>query len=175
MSETTRTRSTIAVAFDRVETAFAWLAYAALFLMTALTTADAFLRYLFNAPIDGVEEATVEFFMPALVYFAVAHIFRTGGHVRITLVSDLLPPRVQRVLWSVFDLLTAALFVVIAYGLIQRTLNAYRMNEYSTSPLNYTIWPSFAIVAIGAVLMVVRAIQGALDPAEQDTHAVSVD
>lgn len=175
MTDTTRPRSSLAAAYDRVEGAFAYLSYAALFLMTTLTTLDAFMRYLFNLPIPGVEEATVEFFMPALVYFAVAHIFRTGGHVRITLLSDLLPARVQRVLWSVFDVLTAALFALMAYGLFHRTVSAYRMNEYSTSPLNYVIWPSFAIVAIGCVLLVIRALQAAIHPAEQDTHAVTVD
>ena len=175
MNETTRPRSAIAAVHDRVEAAFTWLSYAALFLMTTLTTSDALLRYLFNAPLEGVEEATVEFFMPALVYFAVAYIFRTGGHVRITLVSDLLPPSVQRVLWCIFDLLTAALFVLITYGLVQRTLTAFRMNEYSTSPLNYVVWPSFAIVAIGSALLVVRAVQAAIHPETQDTHSVSVD
>lgn len=175
MNDTTRRRSPIALAYDRLETAFLWLSYAALLAMTVLTTADAFLRYLFNAPIPGVEEATVEFFMPALVYFAVAHVFKTGGHVRITLFSDLLPVRVQRVLWCIFDLLTAALFVLIAVGLFQRTLDASRMNEYSGSPLNYVIWPSFAIAAIGSVLLVVRAVQGAIHPEAQNTGAVSID
>jgi TRAP-type C4-dicarboxylate transport system permease small subunit len=123
----------------------------------------------------GVEEATVEFFMPALVYFAVAHVFKTGGHVRITLLSDRLPVRVQRVLWTCFDLLTAALFALITWGLFQRTQSALRMNEYSTSPLNYVIWPSFAIVTIGSALLVVRAVQAAIHPAAQDTHSVTVD
>ena len=171
----TEGRSWLALLHDRVETVFLWLSYAALFAMTMLTTLDAFLRYFFNAPIDGVGELSDEFFMPAIVYFSIAHIFRTGGHVRITLVSDRLPPRVQRVLWCVFDILTAMLFALIAYGVFQRTLTAQRMNEYSTSPLNYVIWPSFAIVAIGSVLLVIRAVQAAIHPAEQDTHAVTVD
>ena len=175
MNDTTRPRSPIAVAYDGFEKVFVWLSYVALFAMTVLTTADALLRYVFNAPLHGVEEATNEFFMPALVYFAVAHIFRTGGHVRITLLSDMLPVRVQRALWCLFDLLTAALFALIAYGLFQRTWNAFRMNEYSTSPLNYVVWPSFAIVAIGSALLVVRALQAAIHPEKQDTHAVTVD
>ena len=175
MDSTNRPRPPLAIAYDRIERVFVWLACLALLAMTLLTTADAFLRYLFNAPLNGVEEATVEFFMPALVYWSIAHIFRTGGHVRITLVSDLLPARVQRALWCIFDLLTATLFALIAYGLLQRTLAAYRMNEYSTSPLNYVIWPSFAIVVIGAALLVVRAVQAAIDPSHQDTHAVTVD
>lgn len=175
MNDSTPLRSPIAGFYDRFETGFVWLSYAALFAMTMLTTADAFARYLFNAPIQGVEEATVEFFMPALVYFAIAYIFRTGGHVRITLLSDMLPARVQRALWCLFDVLTAALFALIAVGLFQRTFTAYRMNEYSTSPLNYVLWPSFAIAAIGSVLLVVRALQAAIRPSKQNTHAVTLD
>ena len=175
MNDTTRPRSALAVAYDRFEMVFVWLSYAALFAMTVLTTADAFLRYLFNKPLEGVEELTVEFFMPALVFFAISHIFKTGGHVRITLISDRLPPRVQRALWCLFDLLTAALFALIAWGLFRRTAGAYRMNEYSSSPLNYVLWPSFAIAALGSALLVVRALQGAIHPAQQDTHAVTLD
>ena len=174
MNDTTR-GSPIAALYDRFEMVFVWLSYAALFAMTVLTTADAFSRYLFNAPLAGVEEATVEFFMPALVYFAVAYIFKTGGHVRITLISDLLPARLQRALWCIFDLLTAGLFALIAAGLVQRTMTALRMNEYSSSPLNYVIWPSFAIAAIGSALLVVRAVQAAIHPEKQDTHAVTLD
>ena len=164
MNDPTRPRSASAAAYDRLEMAFVWLAYAALFAMTVLTTADAFLRYLFNAPLPGIEELTVEIFMPALVYFSIAYVFRTGGHVRITLISDLLPARAQRALWCVFDLLTAALFALIAFGLYQRTFSAFRMNEYSSSPLNYVIWPSFAIATIGSALLVVRAVQAAIHP-----------
>ena len=101
--------------------------------------------------------------------------FRTGGHVRITLVSDRLPRSLQRALWCVFDLLAAALFAAISYGVAQRTLTAIRMNEYSNSPLNYVIWPSFAIVAIGSALLVVRALQAALHPARQAKNAATVD
>ena len=64
---------------------------------------------------------------------------------------------------------------LIATGLFQRTLNAWKMNEYSGSPLNYVIWPSFAIAAIGSALLVVRALQAAIHPEKQDTHAVTVD
>jgi TRAP-type C4-dicarboxylate transport system permease small subunit len=74
-----------------------------------------------------------------------------------------------------FDILTAMLFALIAYGVFQRTLTAYRMNEYSTSPLNYVIWPSFAIVAIGSALMVIRVLQAAVHPSAQDTHSATVD
>jgi len=171
----TEGRSWLAVLHDRVETVFLWLSYAALFAMTVLTTLDAFLRYFFNAPIDGVGELSDEFFMPAIVYFSIAHIFRTGGHVRITLFSDMLPKRLQRVLWCVYDVLTAALFALITYGVARRTLEAWRMSEYSSSPLNYVIWPSFAIVAIGSALMVVRVLQAAVRPSAQDTHSATVD
>ncbi|MBK8738024.1 MAG: TRAP transporter small permease [Betaproteobacteria bacterium] len=155
--------------------AFVWLAYAALFAMTVLTTADAFLRYLFNAPLPGVEELTVEIFMPALVYFSIAYVFRTGGHVRITLVSDLLPARVQRALWCVFDLLTGGVVRVDRLRPLSADIQRLPDERVLSSPLNYVIWPSFAIATIGSALLVVRAVQAAIHPSRQDIHHVTLD
>jgi TRAP-type C4-dicarboxylate transport system permease small subunit len=155
-------RSWPAVAYRAVETLVLWLAYAALFLMMALTTADALLRYFLNAPLHGVLELTEEFFMPMIVYFSMAYVYADNGHVRITLLADRFPAWLQRTLQALFGLVTAALFAVIGWGIGTRALASWAANEYSTSPLNYVIAPSFAIVAIGSALMIVRALQGAV-------------
>jgi len=169
------TRSRVEVGYDRLEMLFVWLSYAAVFAMMALMTTDAFMRYLFNAPVEGVHELTDEFFMPAIVYFGMAHLYRSGHHVRVTLVSDMLSPGTRRLLWMLFDVATAVLFALITWGVGRRTLETWRMNEYSPSPLNYVIWPSFAIVTIGSALLVVRALQSAVQPRPQEKHDALLD
>lgn len=145
-----------------VESLCVRLAALALALMVVLMTADAFARYLLNAPIKGAMEINNEFLMPALVFFGISYVYRLGGHVRVNILSDRLPPAVQRALMIVFDTATALLFAALAWGMCARTLESFSMREYSSSPLGYLLAPSFAIVVVGAVLMTLRASVAAL-------------
>lgn len=138
------------------------IAALALAIMVVLTTADALARYLFNAPITGAMEFTNEFLMPALVFFTMSYVYRMGGHVRVTILSDRFPPTVQRALLALFDALTAILFAGLTWGVALRAFDSYSLREYSSSPLGYLLAPSFMIVAIGGALMTVRAAIAAL-------------
>lgn len=142
---------------DRIEWLTVRLAALALVAMVLLTTADALGRYLFNTPIEGAMEFTNEFLMPTLVFFAISYVYRMGGHVRVTILSDHFPASVQRVLMTIFDALTTLLFAALTWGVLLRTIDSYGMREYSSSPLGYLLAPSYAIVALGGALMTARA------------------
>jgi TRAP-type transport system small permease protein len=146
----------------RIEWVTVRAAALALVLTVLLTTADALARYFLNSPIAGAIEINNEFLMPALVFFTMSYVYSKGGHVRVTIVSEHLPPRVQRALMGVFDFLTALIFAGLTYGLVLRTIDSYAMREYSASPLGYLLAPSYAIVAIGGALMTVRAFVAAV-------------
>ena len=137
---------------------FVGLTHAALFAMMALTSIDAISRYLFNRPLGGMEELTEEFFMPALVYLVAAHIYDTGGHIRITTVSDFFPPWLRRLSVFLGDVAGTIFFGLITYGVTNRMIEAYRMQEYSSSPLNYLLAHSYAIVAAGCALLTLRML-----------------
>ena len=157
-SEPRRARGAIDRACDRVERILVRIAAFALVAMVALTTGDALSRYFFNAPVTGAMELNNEFLMPALVFFMVSYVYRMGGHVRVTLLSDHFPPRLQRASLVLFDGLTTLLFAAVTWGVVVRAIDSYGMREYSSSPLGYLLAPSFAIVAVGAALMTVRAL-----------------
>lgn len=137
---------------------FVALTHVALFLMMALTSIDALSRYLLHRPLGGMEELTEEFFMPALVYLVAAHIYDTGGHIRITTLSDFFPKWLQRLSVFVGDAAGTVFFALITYGVTIRMLEAYRIQEYSSSPLNYLLAHSYAIVAAGCALLTLRML-----------------
>lgn len=157
-----RPRGPLDRACARVEWATVRLAALALVATVVLTTADALARYFLNSPIEGAIEINNEFLMPALVFFTMSYVYRKGGHVRVTIICDHFPPRVQTALMAVFDLLTALVFAALTYGLVVRTLDSYQMREYSASPLGYLLAPSYAIVAVGGALMTVRTFIAAV-------------
>ena len=126
--------------------------------MMALTSIDALARFLFYRPLGGIEELTEEFFMPALVFLVAAHIYDKGGHIRITTVSDHFPAWLRRGSMWIGDVTGSVFFGLITYGVATRTLEAYRMQEYSTSPLNYLLAHSYAIVTAGCALLTLRML-----------------
>jgi TRAP-type C4-dicarboxylate transport system permease small subunit len=164
----------IAAAFSVLERIALWLAYAALIAMMALTTADAFMRYGMGRPLLGIEGLTAEVFMPAIVYLAATHVYSSGGHIRMTIVSDQLPEAVQRWLFTLYDAAGMVLMAAIAYGVGSRALQSYAFNEYSTNPIGYLLAPCFAIVAVGAGLLALR-MAGSVLTGRQPTPAAESD
>ena len=156
MPATTSLGNAFASAYAGLNRLFVALAHLALFLMMALTSIDALSRYLFTRPLGGMEELTEEFFMPALVYLVAAHIYDQGGHIRITTVMDFFPAWLRRLCLWLGDVAGTVFFGLITYGVGNRMLEAYRMQEYSSSPLNYLLAHSYAIVAAGCALLTLR-------------------
>lgn len=149
---------TVGAAYRGLEQFMLWLSYVALFAMTVGSAVDALLRYVMNRSLPGMDGLVQEIFMPALVYFAVTHVYKNDGHIRITLVSNLIPGSVRQVLYRIFDTLAACILLLICYGATMRTIQAYVRNEYSTNSLGYLIAPSIALVAIGSGLLVLRVL-----------------
>jgi TRAP-type C4-dicarboxylate transport system permease small subunit len=76
----------------------------------------------------------------------------------------------------VFDALTAALFALLAWGMLHRTLESYSLHEYSSSPLGYLLAPSFAIVVVGSILMVLRTATASITGRHPSaSHSTDVD
>lgn len=140
-------------AADRV---LVFFAHVALLSMMVLSAMDALLRYSINYPLPGVQEASDEMLMPMLVFFVAAHVYERGGLIRISTFSDFLPVIVQRTIMTIGDLAGLIFFAVIAWGVGKRAIDAYQFQEYSPSPLNYLLYPSYLIVAIGAAFIAIR-------------------
>lgn len=165
----------MARAFGFIERLMLGLACVALLVLTLLTTADAFLRYLFNAPITGAHELSDEFLMPAVIYFAITYVYSGGGHIRITLLAHRLPDWAARAAMCFSDGIACLLFTAIAHGVWHRAFESYAFREYSTSPLDYLLAPSYAIVAAGASLMALRLAAAALTARHPGPGLLSLD
>jgi TRAP-type C4-dicarboxylate transport system permease small subunit len=144
---------------QRIEQVFLWIGGAVLMFAMLLTSADALLRYLFNSPIPGAYEILQEYLIPYLVYLTIAFVFAKGGHVRVTLFTDRLPERLNQIIMMIFNGLAAALFLLIAYGSLKRTISATHLGEFSSSILSYPLAPAYFSVVIGSLFLSIRLIQ----------------
>jgi TRAP-type C4-dicarboxylate transport system permease small subunit len=82
--------------------------------MMVLTAADVTLRYVFNRPIVGSLDLT-EYMMAIVVSFSLAYCAFLKGHVRVDLIVDHLPQRLQAVIDSITCLLGVFLFSLITW------------------------------------------------------------
>jgi TRAP-type C4-dicarboxylate transport system permease small subunit len=127
--------------------------------MMALTTADVVARYAFNSPTMWADEMA-SYLLIAIVFLGLAQNLRTNAHIRIDVVTSLVPPGV----WRVLEAFAFAVAIVFSFILIAGTWtrfdNFWTRNTLSDSPLMTPMWIAMVPVVIGAVVLGLAAIWG---------------
>jgi TRAP-type C4-dicarboxylate transport system permease small subunit len=82
--------------------------------MMVLTTADVLLRYLFNAPIEGVYEA-IELMMAVVFCYGIAYTQRQRGHVSVNLITLRLGEKKRAIVKIFVSAISLALFVLVTW------------------------------------------------------------
>jgi TRAP-type C4-dicarboxylate transport system permease small subunit len=135
----------------------------AIFVIMVVTSADVFLRYVFNAPLSSNVDIT-QMAMVVAVFCAIAYAGWTGGHIVVDVFTGLFPPAVSRVLAILVDLVGAALMAGIAWHSWLAALD-YR----DTGEVSFTIlvpkYPFLIVVAVGSALYAAILLYSALFPA----------
>lgn len=127
--------------------------------MMALTTTDVVARYAFNSPTLWADEMA-SYLLIAIVFLGLAQNLRSDGHIRIDVVTNLVAPRVRRVL-EAFAFAVAILFaIILVAGTWTRFHNFWTRNTLSDSPLMTPMWIAMVPVVIGAVVLCVTAVWG---------------
>jgi len=131
--------------------------------MMLLVNLDVLLRYLFNAPIEGVTEL-VELAIVCIVFLQISDAIRAGRLTR----SDGLYSRITRhvpvaghLLGIIFDLTGALFFLAILYGSLPRLVEAYRGGYYAGNVgiFTFPVWPVRLILVIGCITAILVFIQ----------------
>lgn len=123
------------------------LASAILTLLIVLTFLGVVWRYIFNAPFTWLEEVQTSC-MVWIVFAAAGAAFRTGNHVAIEMVVDLMPQKMQKVMeW----LISVVIVIVIGYLFFQSIgfIQVFLKSGRSTSMLHipYSVVYGIAIVS----------------------------
>lgn len=159
---------------DRLGRLSGYLAAALIAGIAVLILAEIFCRSLFNLSLSFAWEYSA-YFMGAAIFLSAAFTMRTGGHVRVSLLSANLPPRIAKAIEWVATFYGTAIAVYIAYALCDFAWQA--LLSGSTSPTIDEIplvYPRGAIAA-GAVLlalqMLARSIQVVIGADVEDQTA----
>lgn len=97
--------------------------------------------------------------MAASIFLALAHTFRTGGHIRVNLVLAHSSPRVRRALeiWCLgFMLVVGGLFAAFS---IKMTVDSFSLGDVSTGMVPIPLWIPQLSMAFGAALLEAAVIE----------------
>ncbi|NYT82509.1 TRAP transporter small permease [Alcaligenaceae bacterium] len=125
----------------------------------------------------GGLDAYAGYSMAAAGFLALAHTFKSGEHIRVTLVLSALPAKGSLRL-DIFALLVAcAIAGNLCWFSIKLVLDSYAYNDISTGDDATPLWIPQLSMAVGTVIFFVavldetlRRFQGKLESQSEETH-----
>ncbi|MGE3934511.1 MAG: TRAP transporter small permease [Rhodospirillaceae bacterium] len=161
----------IAALNRRLADLLCWIGGAALVWMMLQVTADALLRYTFNAPIDATVEMISAYAMVAVAFLPLAYVTRADAHITVTLFTNRLSPRASR--W-LDQTVRAVVFVVLALLVVYTVDEAlFRTDQgeiRDAGNVLLPVWPSRWFIPIGAAAMALHVALSAFVAGRERTE-----
>ena len=132
-----------------------WLALGGavvLALMLYITFFDVVGRFVFNRPLTGSVEV-IALLMGMLIYLGVGLVTYEGSHIRVDVLTQILPPRLRAVLDFISHLLSLGIVLIICWRLWVLALDqTAEFNE--TQVLGLPVWATALIMAVCSLTFV---------------------
>lgn len=106
----------------------------------------------------GAVNDVVAWFCAAASFFAMAHAFKHGDFVRVTLLLDAVPARLRRVLETGCLLVATIAVGYLAWWANRFTYDSWSFGEVAQGLLPIPIWIPQASFAIGSLLLLVAVL-----------------
>jgi len=151
--------ATVAKWLNRGELLVAGLALCAA--ATALC-ADVFTRHVLNDGIYGVQKFAV-YCCAVSGALGISIVIQNGGHLRITAIDSLIPVGLEPLVSRIGDLISAALFLFLAWFARDFVYNTYSFGETDTI-LGIPIWTVQIILPIAFLFSALKFLMQAIDP-----------
>ncbi len=140
--------------FERFTAFLASIAAFLIFLMSLWITYDVLSRYLFNASSPWAFDLS-EYALVWITFLASPWVLMQDRHVRIELMVDLLPPRVQRVLGIAVCIVALLTCAILAWRTGIAALDYIDRNQMMPRIWRIPrIWP-YAVIPIGSALLTI--------------------
>lgn len=153
----------------------AWLAALCIFLIFVAMIASSVAR-MAGIAVAGVDDV-VSWLTAAGAFLAMAHAFRHGDFVRMTLIIESVPVRVRRIMEPVAIIAGLIGTAYAAYWIVVSVRDSWKYQEMTTGLLVMPLWIPQIPFAIGAVLLfiafvdeIVAVLRGA-----KPSYAAAVD
>lgn len=128
----------------------AYAAGAALLWLMLLTVVAVVMRYVFNAPILGVQDIS-EVSLAVVVFLGIPYCGWTGGHVAVDLIASVVGESRLRYTDALMRLLGAVLFGVVAWQAMRQGLDALEYGD-ATNLVDIPHHPFMFLMSFGWLL-----------------------
>ena len=128
-----------------------WMAAAALIVVMVIVCANVIGRGFFETPVKGTVDI-VGLLGAIVIAWAIAYTQVVKGHIRVDILVQRLPHRIQYIVDSVIDLIGLALFALISWQTIIFAKAIFETGELS-EVLKIPITPFASVVAIGCIAL----------------------
>ena len=110
-----------------------------------------------NLAVSGVNDI-VSWLCAAAAFFAMAHAFRHGDFVRVTLVLDQVTPRLRRLLDTTCLLIAAVSVAYLTYSATAFTYESWEFRDMATGLVVIPIWLPQSTFVIGCWLLLAAVL-----------------
>ena len=140
-----------------------WMGYvssATIIILMLLVVADVCGRYFFNNPITGASELAC-FLVIIIVFPAMAWAALEGKHIKVDLVMDRFPPRVQTIVNIITMILALGIYLVITWRSFLESMVVYdktSLLRLPHSPFYWIMTVGFTVFCISMIALVIKYI-----------------
>ena len=146
-----------ASAVDRLANFVGYLSGWLVPLMMMLVVVDVFMRYVMHRPLMIADEFSA-YMLVALSFLGFAYTWRQGGHVRVEVVVNYLPPRLYAWMRLIGLILTFIFMVEMDRAAFKMIAYALQMKMRSSTWLMFPLfWPQLTIF-VGFVLLTLMLV-----------------
>lgn len=125
--------------------------------MTILAFANIVSRYVFSASFSFSEEITTYLFV-LLSFMGAAIAAKRRAHLGFTLISDLMPPLIHKIMKSTGYAFAVAFSGLLCYYGLLMTISQFQRNQV-TAGMQWPEWIFGAFVPFGSFFVTIRFIQ----------------
>jgi len=95
------------------------------------------------------------FFLAAASFLALAHTLRSGGHIRVSLVTQLFPPKAQRVSEGISLLFGLSISGYATYYVFGLVMDSLKYGDRSSGMVSVPIWIPQVPVLVGLAILTI--------------------
>jgi TRAP-type C4-dicarboxylate transport system permease small subunit len=141
-----------------LDAAYLWSGYVAAFFLAAI--AVSIIAQIAGRSLGFIIDATeiAGFCMAASSFFALAHTFKSGSHVRVTLLVQRLTGGTRRAVESMCCGAAAIIVGYLAFHVVDFALQSWRFGDISPGLIALPFWIPQAGMAAGLVLLTVALV-----------------
>lgn len=125
-----------------------------LLLMMLHVTADVFMKYFFNAPIEATIETVTYYYMIGVVFLPLAAVELRNEHIFVDLFVKRFSPRIQLAFYVFACLCGMLYFGILTWQTLRDAIRATAGRETVMANFLFYVWPSRWVLPIGMGCMV---------------------